>query len=334
MVFEEFAGREGDVVSGIIQRVEPKQAIIDLGKAEAILPSGEQVRGEHYRTGQRLKCYLLEVQRSGRGPQVVVSRTHKNLVRRLFEMEVPEIHRGIVEIKAIAREPGQRSKVAVAARQEGVDPIGSCVGLRGLRIQNIVNDLGGERIDVVEWSSDPARFVANALSPAQVVDVVINEDEMTALVAVPERQLSLAIGKEGQNARLAAKLTGWRIDIKSQVTGVQHEAMPDASADSEADRPSILAEPEPESEREPVLASNEPVAVAAGVAASANPQVRFAEDLQKGTTATAAKPKKAKERKGAKEETETPAKGKKVVAKKGGGRVADFEIDDELGDDI
>ncbi len=215
VVFAEFAGKEGDIVSGIIQRIEPKQIVVDLGKTEAILPAAEQVRTEHYRPAQRLKVYVLEVFRSARGPQVVISRTHRNLVRRLFELEVPEIYNGTVEIKAIAREPGYRSKVAVAARQEGVDAVGACVGLRGIRIQNIINELSGEKIDVIEWHSDAGLFVSNALSPAPVLSVSVNEEEKTATVVVPDRQLSLAIGREGQNARLAAKLTGWRIDIKS-----------------------------------------------------------------------------------------------------------------------
>jgi N utilization substance protein A len=216
MVFEEFSNREGDIVSGVVQRAEAKHLVVDLGKTEAIFPAAEQVRSENYRMGQRLKLYLLEVHRSIRGPQLILSRTHKNLLRRLFELEVPEIYRGVVEIKSIAREPGFRSKVAVAARQEGVDPVGSCVGLRGIRIQNIVNELNGERIDVIQWDADPSRFVANALSPAQVLRVGISDEDNTASVIVPDRQLSLAIGKEGQNARLAAKLTGWRIDIKPE----------------------------------------------------------------------------------------------------------------------
>lgn len=215
LVYEAFTEREGDVVTGVIQRIEPKAAILDLGKAEAALPITEQVAGETYRPGQRLKVYLVEVARTPRGPQIIVSRTHRGLVRRLFELEVPEVFSGAVEIKSIAREPGSRSKVAVAARQEGVDPVGSCVGVRGVRIQNIVNELNGEKIDVVQWSADPAVFVANALSPASVISVDLNEAEKTATVVVPERQLSLAIGREGQNARLAAKLTGWRIDIKA-----------------------------------------------------------------------------------------------------------------------
>ncbi len=216
VVYEEYAGKEGDIVSGTVQRLEGRNVIIDMGKTEAVLPPPEQVRTEHYRPTQRLKVMLLEVFKAAKGPQVVVSRTHKDLLKRLFELEVPEIFKGIVEIKSIAREAGYRSKVAVYSRQEGVDPVGACVGMRGIRIQNIVNELGGERIDVVVWDPEPSRFVANALSPAQVVSVTTHDAENTAEVVVPDRQLSLAIGKEGQNARLAAKLTGWRIDIKSQ----------------------------------------------------------------------------------------------------------------------
>jgi N utilization substance protein A len=228
MVFEEFSGREGDIVSGVIQRIDPKHIVVDLGKTEGLLPVTEQVRNEHYRPGQRMKFYLLEVHRSLKGPQLILSRTHKNLLKRLFELEVPEIYRGIVEIKSIAREAGYRSKVAVTARQVGVDPVGSCVGLRGIRIQNIVNELNGERIDVIQWDPDSAKFVANALSPAQVLRVTVNHEDNTASVIVPDRQLSLAIGKEGQNARLAAKLTGWRIDIKPE------SAMQEALAASRA----------------------------------------------------------------------------------------------------
>jgi len=215
IVFEEFSDRENEIVTGVVQRVDPKQITLDLGRTEAMLPSTEQVRSEHYRTGQRVKVYILGVHRTARGPQVVVSRTHRNLLRRLLELEVPELHQGAIELKAIAREAGQRSKIAVSARQEGIDPIGSCVGLRGIRIQNIVNELNGEKIDVVQWDADPALFIANALSPAQVESVTNHEEGQVAVVVVPDRQLSLAIGREGQNARLAAKLTGWRIDIKS-----------------------------------------------------------------------------------------------------------------------
>jgi len=214
-VFEEYAGRESELIAGVVQRVEARQIFIDLGRTEAILPASEQVPHERYRIGQRLKVVILEVVRTNRGPRVVVSRSHPDLLRRLFEMEVPEIFNGAVELKAIAREAGSRSKVAVATSQEGVDPVGCCVGLRGIRIQNIVNELHGEKIDVVLWSPDSATFIANALSPAQILGVELDKGQGIATVVVPDRQLSLAIGKEGQNVRLAAKLTGWRIDIKS-----------------------------------------------------------------------------------------------------------------------
>lgn len=215
IVFEEFADREGQIITGIVERAEPRQIVLDLGRTEGVLPASEQVRAERYRVGQRLKVAVVEVHRSAKGAQILVSRTHPNLLRGLLELEVPEIHSGVVELKSIAREAGNRSKIAVTARQQGVDAVGSCVGLRGIRIQNIVNELNGEKIDIVEWHPDQATFIANALSPAQVAAVELNEEEKAASVVVPDRQLSLAIGKEGQNARLAAKLTGWRIDIKS-----------------------------------------------------------------------------------------------------------------------
>ena len=215
LVYEEFSAREADIVTGTIQRIDPRQITMDLGRTEGILPAEEQVSMERYRPGQKLQVFILEVRRSTRGPEVIVSRTHKYLLHRLFEMEVPEINNGIIEIKAIAREAGSRSKVAVYARQPGVDPVGSCVGLRGIRIQNVVNELQGEKIDVVEWHKDPGIFISHALSPAQAVRVETNEANQTALVVVPDKLLSLAIGREGQNARLAAKLTGWKVDIKS-----------------------------------------------------------------------------------------------------------------------
>ena len=215
LVFEEYAGRADDIVTGAIQRIDSREIIVDLGKAEAVIPEREQVTTERYRPGQKLKVYIVEVAKTAKGPEIILSRSHKNLLRRLFEVEVPEIYNGIVEIKAIAREAGSRSKVAVWARQEGVDAVGSCVGLRGIRIQNIVNELQGEKIDVVQWNRDLAVFVANALNPSQALHVDLNEEEKTATVVVQEKLLSLAIGREGQNARLAAKLTGWKIDILS-----------------------------------------------------------------------------------------------------------------------
>jgi transcription termination/antitermination protein NusA len=222
-IYGEYMDREGELVTATVQRVAKGNVILEMGKAEAILPPKEQVDSDRYYHGQRLKVYLMEIRREDRGPRLIASRTHKQLIVRLFEMEVPEIYNGTVEIKSIAREPGLRTKVGVTARQEGIDPVGSCVGMRGVRIQNIVNELNGEKIDVVQWSSDPKEFIANALSPAQVVEVQLREDEHAATVIVPDKQLSLAIGKEGQNVRLAAKLSGWRIDIKSATTLLDEE---------------------------------------------------------------------------------------------------------------
>jgi N utilization substance protein A len=229
-VYEEFVDRVGEVLNGVIQRADSRAVIVELGKAEAVMPVREQVPSERYRPGQRLKVYLVDVNKDPRGPQLIVSRTNVNLVKRLFELEVPEIFSGAVEIMAIAREPGLRSKVAVAARQEKVDPVGSCVGIRGVRIQNIVNELMGEKIDVIEWSSDTTTFIANALSPAKPISVGLNEEEKVARVIVPVDQMSLAIGKDGQNARLAYKLTGWRIDVKDpeSVRDADHDLLREA----------------------------------------------------------------------------------------------------------
>ncbi|MBX6378183.1 MAG: transcription termination/antitermination protein NusA [Clostridia bacterium] len=228
LIYEEFASREGDIVTGIVRRVQGRNVFVDLGRLEAVLLPSEQIPGEVYRPGDRVKCYIVEVKRTNKGPQVVVSRSHPGLLRRLFEMEVPEIYDGIVEIKGIAREAGSRSKIAVASREERVDPIGACVGQKGMRVQAIVNELHGEKIDIVKWSAEPVEFVANALSPARVSEVTVDEEEKVARVIVPDYQLSLAIGKAGQNARLAAKLTGWRIDIRSE-SQVAEEAMKEAA---------------------------------------------------------------------------------------------------------
>ena len=217
LVFEEFSDKEGEVFTVAVQKIEPLQIVVELGRAEAILPASEQAHYERYRVGLRLKVLLQSVRRSEKGPEIIVSRTDKLLLKRLFEMEVPEIYNGAVEIVDIAREPGSRSKVAVWAKQDGVDAVGSCVGLRGIRIQNIVNELHGEKIDVVQWSKDPASYISNALSPSSVMSVTIDSEATSAVAVVPDRQLSLAIGKEGQNARLAARLTGWKVDIKSDV---------------------------------------------------------------------------------------------------------------------
>jgi N utilization substance protein A len=236
-VYAEYEGRAGEIINGVVRNVDARShnVIIGLGKAEALLPRSEQIPGEHYRFGQRVRAYIEEVARDAHGPAITVSRTHPDLLKRLLEMEVPEIANGVVEVKRIAREPGYRSKVAVAALQSGVDPVGSCVGMRGVRIQNIVNELGGEKIDVVEWSADEREFIANSLSPARAVQVLLNALDRSAIVIVPDRSLSLAIGKEGQNARLAAKLTGWRIDIKSEAEAAEEaEVLAQQMAEAEA----------------------------------------------------------------------------------------------------
>jgi N utilization substance protein A len=235
VVFDQFASREGELVTGSVNRVEPRAIILDLGKGvEAVLATTEQSPLEHYRIGQNVKAYVLEVRRTPRGPTLFVSRTHKGFLKRLFELEVPEIHNGTVEIRAIAREAGSRSKVAVSSRQDGLDPVGATVGQRGARVQAVVAELGGEKIDVIPWSEDPGQFVANALSPAQVLGVDIDQEHRIANVTVPERMLSLAIGREGQNARLAARLTGWRIDIRSDVSIAEAKAAAERAASEPA----------------------------------------------------------------------------------------------------
>lgn len=216
IIYDEYFNKEGDIVTGIIQRSERKNVIIDLGKTEAVMGPSEQTVGEEYRFNDRVKTYIVEVKKMPKGPQIMVSRTHPGLVKRLFELEVPEIHDGTVEIRSISREAGSRTKIAVFSRDPNVDPVGACVGQKGTRVQAIVDELRGEKIDIIKWSSNPEEYIASSLSPAKVVRVDVNEDGRSARVIVPDFQLSLAIGKEGQNARLAAKLTGWKIDIKSE----------------------------------------------------------------------------------------------------------------------
>lgn len=216
MVYNEFSQKEGDIVSGIIQQFERNNMVIDLGRAEGVVPAGEQVQSEVYRIGDRLKCYLVEVRKTTKGPQVILSRTHPGIVRRLFELEVPEIHNGVVEIKGIAREAGSRTKISVFSREADVDPVGACVGQKGTRVQAVVDELRGEKIDIIKWNMSPEEFISSSLSPAKVIRVDVNEAEKTAKVVVPDFQLSLAIGAGGQNARLAARLTGWKIDIKKE----------------------------------------------------------------------------------------------------------------------
>jgi N utilization substance protein A len=215
-VFDIYEGREGDLITGIVQQSDHRYAILDLGDAEAIMPSSERIPYERLERGNRVKAYILEVRGEGKGPQIVVSRSHPEFIRSLFELEVPELVDGAVEIRVIAREPGHRTKIAVASNDPNVDPVGACVGARGSRVRQVVNELRGEKVDIVEWRDDTASFIAEALSPARVKEVRLNEDERTAEVVVPDHQLSLAIGKEGQNARLAARLSGYRIDIRSE----------------------------------------------------------------------------------------------------------------------
>ncbi len=216
VIYSEFMDREDDIMTGIVQRLDSKFIYVSLGKIEALLPANEQMPNEKYKPHDRIKVYITKVEKTTKGPQIFVSRTHPGLLKRLFEIEVPEIYDGTVEIRSVAREAGDRSKISVHSDNEEVDPVGSCVGPKGQRVQAIVNELKGEKVDIVRWSEDPVVFVANALSPSKVLDVMVNEAEKATTVVVPDYQLSLAIGKRGQNARLAAKLTGWKIDIKSQ----------------------------------------------------------------------------------------------------------------------
>ncbi|HEY8341280.1 MAG TPA: transcription termination factor NusA [Egibacteraceae bacterium] len=224
LTYGEYSGREGDLVSGTVQIHDNRVVVLDLGNAEAVLPYAEQVPNEHYEHGMRLRAYVVEVRRSYKGPQIICSRSHPNLVEALFRLEVPEIADGIVSIRAIAREAGHRTKIAVSSRDPAVDPVGACVGPRGSRVRTIVEELNQEKIDIVNWSDEPAELVANALSPAKVSEVYLYPEDQTALVVVPDYQLSLAIGREGQNARLAARLTGWRIDIKSETQFAEEQA--------------------------------------------------------------------------------------------------------------
>jgi len=322
-IFGTFAHREGDILSGVIQRVDTRQIIVDLGKAEGLLPLAEQVRMEHYRVGQRLKVYLLEVNQTNKGPRLLLSRTHPNLVRRLFGLEVPEISNGIVELKAVAREPGSRTKIAVAAKQEEIDPVGSCIGLRGIRIQNIINELQGEKIDVIRWHPDPKVFIANALSPAQVLHVTIDQAAMASVVIVPDGQLSLAIGREGQNARLAAKLTGWKIDIKSARVAEEERA----ALIAEGIIPSgEIAEPIEEIEEVEALEEETgegliPIEAVIGEESPTpeGPQIRFAEDIL---------PQDVRDRTGA-EKTKTKVADEKPKGKKKAKRVKLIQDDDE-----
>jgi N utilization substance protein A len=298
IMYEEFTDREGKVVTGSIQFIEPKRIYVRLNRTEAIFPLNEQIPSEHYYRGQRLKFYLLEIIQGSKEPQIIVTRSHPNLVRGLFELEIPEIHNGIVKLKAIAREAGHRSKVAVATTQENVDSVGCCLGPRGIRLQSIINALNGEKIDVIQWHDDPGIFISNALSPAQVASIKIDEERNAATVVVPDKQLSLAIGKEGQNARLAAKLTGWRIDIKS-VSAIEAEKVVTQEPETVAEAiPTEIMEEEPlEEELAEQIGVEEPVEFPSIPEAppekSEEKHIRFAEDILVGAL-KAEMPDKAK----------------------------------------
>jgi len=336
-IFEEYAGKEGDIISAIVERVEPKQVLVSLGRGEAIMPLPEQMPTERYRSGQRLKVFLVEVARTAKGPLLVVSRSHPNLVRRLFELEVPEVFNGVVEIKSVAREAGFRSKVAVVTTQTGIDPVGCCVGLRGIRIQNIVTELSGEKIDVVAWDEDPAIFIANALSPAKVVRVELDEAEKSARVIIPDRQLSLAIGKVGQNVRLAVKLTGWRIDIKSATEAdakvvLAGETVGEAAEVSEPVLPGeeptpVVAEKEtPKDEGEAITVTAFATPPAPEAAVADKPAIRFAEDLRPTSPPQAEVKTRKKKKKKANLGKDSVKDGIKLKKKKRG---AAIEIEDE-----
>ena len=246
-LFSEYKTKERTIVNGVVQRLEGDAVLVDLGKATGVLFPSEQIKGESYRIGQRLKVLILHVEPTAKGPKITLSRSHSDIVRRLFELEVPEVYNGVVEIKSIAREAGSRTKIAVASNQEGVDPIGACVGQRGTRVQTIMAELGGEKVDIIEWSEDPVKYIANGLSPAKIINVQLNDDNKEARVGVLEDQLSLAIGKAGQNVRLAARLTGWKIDIMGEKIGdtgevVEGEISASAAPDEVEESPEVPPE--------------------------------------------------------------------------------------------
>jgi len=317
-VFDQFADREGELVTGTVNRVEPRAMILDMGKGvESILATTEQSPLEHYRIGQNVKAYVLEVRRTPRGPALFVSRTHKGFLKRLFELEVPEIHNGTVEIRAIAREAGSRSKVAVASRQDGLDPVGATVGQRGARVQAVVAELGGEKIDVIPWNDDPAMFVANALSPAQVLSVDIDQEHRIANVTVPERMLSLAIGREGQNARLAARLTGWRIDIRSDVSVAEAKAAASEALAGAAEPKADLAseataatsdKPAPKPRTKPAKAAAETVVGETSTTEAEEPAAEAAPAVKPKIAAKAQAKTSTKTRKAPAAKTESAAK--------------------------
>ena len=299
-IYDEFKTKEGEVVSGIVQRVERGMVFVDVGKTAGILFPEEQIPGEFYRIGQRLRILILEVQKDAKGPGIILSRANSKMLAKLFEMEVPEIASGAVEIKSIAREAGSRSKVAVNSTEEGVDPIGSCVGQKGTRVQAVINELGGEKIDIIEWSQDSAKFIANALSPAKVLNVQANQEQRVARVEVPEEQLSLAIGKKGQNVRLAAKLAGWKIDvIGAQKVEESAQGGQEKAEEAEAEAPTEETKEEPaqveKAEEKTETGEKEKGEPKASFAESSGP--RYAEGSGEASEPKEEKPKKKRGRK-------------------------------------
>lgn len=251
VLFSEYKSKERQLITGIVQRIEKDTVLVDMGKITGVLFPSEQIKGEYYKIGSRIKVLILHVEPTAKGPKITLSRSHPDVVRRLFEIEVPEIYNGIIEIKAIAREAGSRTKIAVLSNQDGVDPIGACVGQRGTRVQTVMGELGGEKIDIIEWSEDPVKFIANALSPAKIINVELNEDTKEAKVGVMEDQLSLAIGKAGQNVRLAARLTGWKIDIAGEnatgetaASAVPEVASAEQQSEAQVEEPTETSEDE------------------------------------------------------------------------------------------
>ncbi len=332
-IFGTFAHKAEEVLSGTIQRIDSRQILVNLGQAEGILPLSEQVRAEQYRAGQRLKVYLVEVTQTNRGPRLLLSRSHPKLVQRLFEIEVPEIKNGIVEVKGVAREAGFRTKLAVTAKQAKVDPVGSCIGLRGIRIQNVVNEIQGEKIDIVEWSPDLKKLIANALSPARILEVRLDPTENMALVIVPDHELSLAIGREGQNARLAAKLTSWKIDIKSESDAAEEgiligegplteeieeiEGFPEPIEESEE----TVEEKEEEGEEEELI-KGAPV-ITAEPTATEGAGIRFAEDILPPQEAAKEPDKGKKKKKKAAEKGKIKKKAKTI-------KVFEDDVEDDI----
>ncbi len=266
LIFESFVDRTEEIITGLVRRFEQRNVIIDLGRTEAVLPIEEQIPYERYRQGERVKTFIVDVKKTTKGPQIIVSRTHTGFLKRLFETEVPEIYEGIVEIKAVAREAGHRSKLAVASNNKDIDPVGACVGPKGSRVQAISNELKGEKIDIIKWSEESEEYIANALSPAKVASVILDSEHKMATVVVPDSQLSLAIGKEGQNARLAAKITGWKIDISSETQftekslsaiGLSDHSGDEQTGSGEESVPEVVAEDVVVSEPLPVETESE-----------------------------------------------------------------------------